>query len=164
MRKSFACFLPLLFHHVAIAQDWPRVEVSGFVSSGRYSSGGTSTSWSEYLKLYLDPDSFLYAGHNSTVYQGNDAFSSGTRQELVNFGGVFDLDGQNFLNAEYYHLGDNRGMRAHMLGAEFTHVLDEELNLGLGANFSNYPGYSVQQIIPRVVWRLDPELSLSSRI
>jgi hypothetical protein len=164
MRKLFACLIPLLLSKALLAQEWPRIEVTGFVSAGSYSGGGSSTSWSEYLKLYLEPESFLYAGHNSTLYRGNEAFSSGTRQELINFGGVFDLDGQNYLNAEYYHLGDNRGMRAHMFGAEFTHVLDEEFNLGLGANFSSYPGYNVQQIIPRVVWRPDPELSLNSRI
>ncbi|MBS2035774.1 hypothetical protein JST97_12360 [bacterium] len=145
----------------ASAQD---IEVSSYISSGQYSGGGSSTSFSQYLKVFLEPESFLYLGHNSTLYQNSQAFTDGTRQELINLGGLFKLDDENYLNAEYYRLSDNRSGSAYMIGTEFSHVFDEEFSAGLGLNTSSYPNYSVQQFIPRLVWRPESNLSLNSRI
>ncbi|MFN8606699.1 MAG: hypothetical protein U0931_04155 [Vulcanimicrobiota bacterium] len=161
MKTKLALLLASLLAGTAHAQS---VEVSGYVSSGQYSGGGSSTSFSQYLKVFLQPESFVYLGHSSSLYRGSQPFASGTRQELVNVGGLFKLDDTNYLNAEYYHLSDNQGGGGHMLGAEFSHVFDSEFSAGLGVNYSSYPGYSVEQVIPRFVWRPEENLKLNSRI
>lgn len=140
------------------------VEISTYYTAGRYSGGGTSNGLAEYAQFFFEPGSKIYVGHNSTLYTDTAAFQNGLRQDVNNIGAYLRLDESNFLNLDYFNISDNQGGRGSVVGVEYDHSFDPTLTAGLALSSSSYPGYNVQQIVPRLIWWPDPTVSLNSRV
>ena len=145
-------------------EQFPTVDISTYFTFGSYNTGGSSSGLSEYFQYYFEPGSKIYVGHSTTTYNNTGAFQDGLRQQLNNIGTLIQLDEKNFLNLDYFNLSDNQGGTANLFSVEFDHSFDPSLTAGLAINSSSYPGYSVQQIIPRIIWWPDESISLNSRI
>lgn len=172
--RRFLWFLTLSSIAWAQPTDYPQVEVSGYFTAGQYSAGGSSDGLSEYLQIHLEGDSKVYLGHNQTRYRQTGAFADGVRQDLFSVGGVARLDADQYLVLDLFQLRDNRDRQASMFSLEYDRIVDPSLTVGVGLNHSLYPegfhpdstssGYTVQQIVPRVIWWPDPSLCLNSRL
>jgi len=83
-------------------EEFPKVEVSGYFTSGAFTGAGSSSGLAEYLQLHLDGRSKFYAGYSQTRFLDTQAFPDGVRQNLFNLGGVTWLDDQQYLVLDYF--------------------------------------------------------------